>query len=212
MTDSNYTHIALVADRSGSMSMIREDAEGAINEFLREQKKVPGRATLTFVQFDDEYEVVHENVDLQGVPAYNLRPRGVTALLDAVGRTINNVGERLAGLTEDERPGTVVFVIVTDGMENASTEFNWDQVKESIERQTNDYAWRFVFLAANQDAIQTGGNLGIAKGSSITYGANAKGTRSVFAAASSLVTAYRGGDLDAQFDSNDREEALGTEK
>lgn len=211
MTDSNYAHISVVVDRSGSMWNIQEDAEGAVNNFIEEQKKVPGRATFTLAQFDDVYDVVYENVDLQSVGSYHLQPRGVTALLDAIGRTINSTGEYLAGLTEDERPGTVVFVIATDGLENASTEFTKDQIKKLIEQQTNDYSWRFVFLAANQDAIATGASLGMQRGSTITYGANAAGTAKSFAATSALVTQYRGGNLAAAYSDQDREEALGTE-
>lgn len=212
MTNPDYTHITVVVDRSGSMGMIKDDAEVATNAFIEDQKKVPGKATFTLVEFDNEYDVLVENIDIKDAPQYTLKPRGMTALLDAWGKAVNSTGEFLASLPEEDRPGQVVVVITTDGGENSSREFTQAQIKELTEKQTNDYNWNFVFLAANQDAVQVGAQYGVAAGSSLTYGANAAGTQSSFAAASGLVTQYRGGNVRATFADEDRDEALGNSK
>ena len=158
---SDLTDVTLVVDRSGSMDRIREDAEGGVNVFIKEQAKQPGEALLSLVQFDTEYEFVHRGLPIQQVPPYTLVPRGSTALLDAVGRAINETGERLAKMAETDRPGLVVFVITTDGLENSSKEFSKAQIKEMIERQQSQYNWHFTFLGANQDAFAEAGDMGI---------------------------------------------------
>jgi hypothetical protein len=157
----DLTDITLVIDRSGSMQSIRHDAEGGVNAFVTEQAKQPGEALLTLVQFDTEYEFIHRGVPVQQVPPYQLEPRGSTALLDAVGRAILETGDRLAKMPEADRPGLVVFVIVTDGEENSSKEFSKDKVKEMITHQQDKYGWQFTFLGANQDAFAEAGGLGI---------------------------------------------------
>ena len=158
---TDLTDITLVVDRSGSMEAIRQDAMGGVNRFIRDQAEKPGEALLTLVQFDTEYEFVHRAVPIGSVPEYVLTPRGGTALLDAVGRAINETGERLAAIPEADRPGLVVFVVMTDGQENSSREFTKAQVKEKIEHQQNGYAWQFVFLGANQDAFAEAGSMGM---------------------------------------------------
>lgn len=158
---SDLTDITLVVDRSGSMEEVREDAEGGVNAFISQQAKEPGEALLTLVQFDTEYEFLHTGVPIQNAPKYELVPRGMTALLDAVGRAMNETGERLAKMAEPDRPGLVIFVVMTDGQENSSKEFNKSQIKEMIERQQNNYDWHFTFLGANQDAFTEAGGMGI---------------------------------------------------
>jgi uncharacterized protein YegL len=158
----NLTDITLVVDRSGSMQDIRSDAEGGINAFIENQAKEPGEAYLTLVQFDTEYEFLHKGVPISQVPTYNLVPRGMTALLDAVGRAINETGDRLAQLPEEDRPGLVVFVVMTDGLENSSQEFSRSQIKQMIQHQQNHYSWHFTFLGADQDAFAEARQLGIA--------------------------------------------------
>ncbi|MHB8862450.1 MAG: vWA domain-containing protein [Pirellulaceae bacterium] len=158
---SDLTDITLVVDRSGSMGSIRADAEGGVNAFVAEQAKQPGEALLTLVQFDTEYEFLHRGVPVQQVPPYELVPRGMTALLDAVGRAINETGERLAKMQEEDRPGLVVFVVMTDGEENSSKEFSRDQIKQLITQQQEKYNWHFTFLGANQDAFAEARALGI---------------------------------------------------
>lgn len=158
---SDLTDITLVIDRSGSMQAIRSDAEGGVNAFIAEQVQQPGEALLTLVQFDTEYEFVHRGVPVPQVPPYRLEPRGSTALLDAVGRAILDTGSRLAKMPEEDRPSLVIFVIVTDGQENSSTEFSKDKIKEMITHQQDKYSWHFTFLGANQDAFAEAGGLGI---------------------------------------------------
>lgn len=158
---NNLTDITLVVDRSGSMEEIQSDAQGGVNAFIRAQANEPGEALLTLVQFDTEYEFVHRAMPVQNVSEYKLVPRGATALLDAVGRAINETGERLAKMPEPERPGLVVFVVMTDGLENSSREFTTPQIKQMIERQQSQYNWHFTFLGANQDAFAEAGAMGM---------------------------------------------------
>lgn len=157
----DFTDITLVVDRSGSMEAIRQDAMGGVNRFILDQAEKPGEAVLTLVQFDTEYEFVHRATPIKSVPQYVLTPRGGTALLDAVGRAINETGERLAALPEAQRPGLVVFVVMTDGEENSSKEFSNSQIKDKISHQQDKYGWQFVFLGANQDAFAEAGAMGM---------------------------------------------------
>lgn len=158
---ADLTDITLVVDRSGSMEQVREDAEGGVNTFIAEQGKQPGQALLTLVQFDTEYEFLHKGLPIQQVPKYELTPRGMTALLDAVGKAINETGQRLAKMPQCDRPGLVIFVVMTDGLENSSKEFSKAQLKQMIQRQQNEYNWHFTFLGANQDAFTEAGEMGI---------------------------------------------------
>jgi hypothetical protein len=159
--NSHLTDITLVVDRSGSMASVREDAEGGVNTFIAQQAKEPGEALLTLVQSDTEYDFLHKGIPVSQVPKYKLVPRGMTALLDAVGRAVNETGERLAKMPEQDRPSLVIFVVMTDGEENSSKEFTKAQIKEMIEHQQNVYHWQFTFLGANQDAFAEAGGLGI---------------------------------------------------
>lgn len=160
--NTNLTDLTVIMDRSGSMAFCQADAEGGLNTFIKKQAEEEGLCEFTLVQFDTEYEVVHNAVDIKMINKVALHPRGGTALLDAVGKAINSTGERLRNMNEHERPGLVVFVIVTDGHENSSTEFTKPQIKEMIEHQQEKYKWQFVFLGANQDAFAEGGAMGIA--------------------------------------------------
>jgi len=157
----DLTDIVVVLDRSGSMSSCRTDAEGGLNTFIEKQKAEPGRAVFTLVQFDNVYEFVHRGIPIDQVPRCVLEPRGGTALLDAIGQAINETGERLRKLPEAERPGLVVFVIITDGGENASTEFSNERIRSMVEHQSQVYNWQFMFLGANQDAFATAAGYGI---------------------------------------------------
>ncbi len=160
---TDLTDITMVIDRSGSMQSIQSDAEGGINSFIEQQKQEPGEANVTLVQFDTDYEFVHSGVPVKLVPTFTLVPRGSTALLDAVGRAINETGARLAAVKESQRPGLVVFVIVTDGQENSSREFTREQIRTMVEHQQSAYKWQFTFLAANQDAFAEGASMGFAQ-------------------------------------------------
>lgn len=213
MPNKDFTDITVVLDRSGSMAFIADDTIGGFNAFIDEQKKTPGRAALTLVQFDHEYDFVHKAVAVGEVPhltSQTFIPRGYTALLDAIGRAIVETGERLSGMAEGERPGYVVFAIVTDGQENSSKEYTRDKVLSMISHQRAAYQWDFVFLGANQDAIKVAGGIGIAAGNAMTYAANSQGTPMAFAAASAGMAANRvqsaeGCTLTDYFDDNARE-------
>lgn len=161
MTDNTLADITLVIDRSGSMSAIQAEAQSGINAFIGEQAQAPGRANLTLVQFDTEYEFVHRGVPIGDVPPYTLEPRGMTALLDAAGRAIEEVGRRLEAMPEQERPGLVVFAIVTDGQENSSRTYTRQRVREMISHQREVYKWQFVFLGADDSAFEEATSIGI---------------------------------------------------
>ena len=169
---TGYTHISIVLDRSGSMESVKADTIGGFNAFLQEQKTAPGEATLTLAQFDNEYDLLENFAPIEIVKPLTdttYVPRGSTALLDAIGRTIVDIGARLASLPEDARPSHVLFVILTDGEENASHEFTRPKIFEMISHQRDAYAWEFVFIGANQDAISAGASMGISAGNSIAY-------------------------------------------
>jgi hypothetical protein len=207
MTAADLTAIALLVDRSGSMQSIRTDAEGAIAAFIEAQREVPGRCVISLSDFDHTYRSVYGPTPIAHAPAYTLEPRGTTALLDAVGRLVTDFGASLAELAEDARPGKVIVVVQTDGLENASTEWTLAGINDLITAQRETYSWDFVFLGANQDAIATGESLGFAPGSSISYTASPTGTRSVGAAMSSYVTRARRG-ADAAFTDDERTSSL----
>lgn len=191
LTNPNHTHVAVVLDRSGSMQSIRDDAEGGLRQFIEDQKREPGKMTMTVVRFDTEYELRHRNVDLKDIDGIKLEPRGGTALLDAIGKTIVIVGEDLAAMAEADRPGKVLFVIITDGYENSSVEWTREMVFEKITEQRETYNWEFIYLAANQDAIKTGMSFGIQPNSAKTFAATGAGTRGMTQVVSSYVTDYR---------------------
>lgn len=182
----NLTEMVFVLDRSGSMSGLAADTIGGFNELIEKQKKIEGDAYVTTVLFDHEYEVLHDHVALgEVVPLTDKEyfARGSTALLDAVGRTINAVGVRLAATPEEERPEHVVFVITTDGMENASREYTAKQVREMVEHQQQKYSWQFVFLGANMDAVSEARNLGISAKYAADFTPSHSGVRKMYSMA-----------------------------
>ena len=182
--------IACIVDRSGSMQAITSDAIGGFNSFLDSQKREPGSARLTLVLFDHEYEVVHDSVDIQQVPPLNettYQPRGTTALLDAIGRTIDDIGKRLSGTPKDRQPGLVIVAILTDGMENASRDYDYDRISKLIAHQHEKYAWEFIFLAANQDAIASAGKLSINANDAHSYQADSPGIHAAYSRMSDAV-------------------------
>lgn len=205
----NYTDINIVLDRSGSMESIKSDTVGGFNSFLNEQKKVAGEATITLVQFDDIYEEVYKAIPLNEAPLLNndtFIPRHTTALLDAIGKTIVQTGNRLAATQENQRPEKVIFVILTDGLENASHEYKIERINQMISHQRDAYKWEFIFLGANQDAIATASQMGIAQSHALTYAANTIGTQKAFDAVAGHVASYRANVApSASFSDEDRE-------
>jgi len=196
MVCENACEIVMVLDRSGSMSGCQDATIKGFNEFLKDQKKQPGEARLTLVQFDHKYENVYDGLALNDVPlltSQTFQPRGFTALLDAIGKTINSTGRRLEAMPEARRPGRVLFVILTDGHENHSREFNAKQVFAMIRHQEDKYGWKFVFIGADQDAIASAGALGIKPDAAMNYKGTPDGTRHMFRAVSTSAASYRAG-------------------
>jgi O6-methylguanine-DNA--protein-cysteine methyltransferase len=210
-----YTRVALILDRSMSMSNCRESTIAGYNHFFDEQKKIPGECNVKVVQFDHELLPVYDG-PLNSVPQLTNEtfvPRGNTALLDAQGSTIVALGEELSALSESERPEKVVVVTITDGEENWSHKFNITQVAALIKEQQEKYNWQFVFLGANQDAVQTARGMNIPMGNALTYAQNTKGVRASMQAVSSNVGLYRSAvgqnvQMNA-FDEEERSAALG---
>lgn len=188
------TEMVFILDRSGSMNHLTDDTIGGFNSMIEQQKKEDGEAFVTTVLFDDEYELLHDHVNITEIAPITRKDyyaRGATALLDAVGKTINSVGQRLGNTPEEERPEKVIFVITTDGYENASREFTRAKVKEMIEHQQNKYSWVFMFLGANMDAVAEAGGLGIQSAYSKTYTASDIGTTSVYASTAKALSSLR---------------------
>jgi hypothetical protein len=188
------THISFVLDRSGSMQFIADDTIGGFNSFLADQKALPGSATFSLLQFDDQFETIHRNADLQKVNPLDRTvyiPRGCTALRDAIGRMINLTGADLAAKPSEEHPEKVIMVILTDGFENASHEFTMEQINEMISHQRDVYKWQFVFLGANQDAIAEASKYGINADQSLTFAATGGGARNAFKSVSDNISYCR---------------------
>lgn len=169
MPDQTLTHLAMLLDRSGSMQSIKQATEQGFDLFLAEQRDAPGRCTVTLAQFDNEYEEVYTDLDVREVPPLDLRPRGMTALLDSIGRLVQTTALRIAQLPEDQRPGAVIVGIMTDGLENASKEYTHAAIKALVTEREEQFGWTFLYMGANQDAIEVGASLGVKRERSLTY-------------------------------------------
>ena len=173
------TEMAFILDRSGSMSGLESDTIGGYNAMLEKQKKEPGEAIITTVLFDDKFELLHDRINLRGIAPITDKEyyvRGSTALLDAVGKTINKSGNVQKHTAEAERAEHVMVVITTDGMENASSEFSYEKVRRMIEHQKSKYGWEFIFLGANIDAVAAAERFGICQDRATNYNADSEGT------------------------------------
>jgi len=195
MTEKNMsTYVAMVVDRSGSMERIRDDTIGGINTFLEDQKKDPEGILFTYAQFDDYYEVVYDSMPIIEVPAITretFQPRGMTALLDAIGKTINRVSSYIAVQDDADKPQKVVLVIVTDGHENSSREFKPDAILELIESKQNNEDWQIVYLAANQNAIKEAQAYGIRGTTVMNYTSGPIGVGNAYIACSNAIKTSR---------------------
>lgn len=190
----NLVEMVFILDRSGSMAGFEADTIGGFNSLIEKQKEEPGEAYVTTVLFDDKYELLHDHVNIKDVPELTIkeyRPRGMTALLDAVGRTINSIGERLANTPEDERPSQVMIMITTDGYENASKEFKLDQVRQMIQHQQEKYSWLFMFLGADMNAVNEAKKIGIDTAYAKTYTKSTVGVSSVYESVSASMSIGR---------------------
>ena len=209
MTNSEYTHISVLVDRSGSMRPVAKDMIGGLQAFFDAQAEVDGKCLVDYAQFDDSYDKVFEDT-LVASATPTLEPRGMTALLDSLAKNINELGTKLAAKPEADRPSKVIVVVVTDGFENASREQTREGISELVKRQTDEYSWEFVFLGANMDAVAEASSLGFAKGSSLTYDTQNIGATSV--GLSNYVTRSRSGVSANSFTEDERKEAVDTSK
>ena len=193
--DANtITEIVLILDRSGSMAGLEDDTVGGFNAMIETQKKTAGAVYVSTVLFDHESEVLHDRVPLaevQPLTRDTYTPRGSTALYDAVGGAIHHIGNIHKYARREDVPHKTLFVITTDGMENASRRYSREQVKAMIARQQEKYGWEFLFLGANMDAAETAETIGIHKQNAVDYHADTCGTRKNYAAVSEAVTQIR---------------------
>ena len=190
----NLTEIVFILDRSGSMAGLERDTIGGFNAMIEKQKREPGEAIVSTVLFDNETEVIHDRVPLDRVPALTEREyfvRGCTALLDAVGGAIHHIGNVHKYAREEDRPEKTLFVITTDGMENASRRLTYDRLKAMIERQKERYGWEFLFLGANIDAAREAARFGISADRAANYNADSVGTKVIYEAVSETVCNFR---------------------
>lgn len=192
VSSNQKTHIICILDRSGSMASIMSDSIGGFNTFLRKQKELPDEATITVALFDDNYELLYDCVDIKEakeLTSAEWYPRGLTALHDAIGKTINNEKANLAKLGK-EAPSKVLAVVVTDGHENASQEYNIDAVRKLI-KDCEKNNWNFIYMAANQDAFAVGSGFGISAGNTFNYTASPLGVANMSATMNSASVMYR---------------------
>ena len=190
----NSTELVFILDKSGSMSGLEKDTIGGFNSMLQKQKDVEGECRITTVLFDNSYELLHDRIDIRAVGPMTereYRVGGSTALLDAIGRTINKLVSVQRSTAEEYRAEKVMFVIITDGEENSSREFSSDKIKAMIEHEKQKYGWEFIFLGANIDAVETAGRFGIGVDRAVDYLADSKGTELNFAAMSATVACFR---------------------
>ena len=179
----NLTELVFILDRSGSMAGLEADTIGGFNAMIEKQRGEPGEAVISTVLFDNETEVIHDRIHLDRVPRLTEKEyyvRGCTALLDAVGGAIHHIGNVHKYAREEDRPEKTLFVITTDGMENASRRYTYDKVKSMIERQRETYGWEFLFLGANIDAAQEAARFGIRADCAADYHADSIGTEAVY--------------------------------
>ena len=202
MANKDLCEVVFILDRSGSMSGLEADTIGGFNATLAKQKKEPGEVLWSTVLFDDKHEVVHDRVPIEKIEKLTEKEyyvRGCTALLDAVGRAIHHIGNVHKYAREEDVPGKTLFVITTDGMENASREYTYAQVKQMIERQTEKYGWEFLFLGANMDAVSVAGRMGIRPERSATFINDSIGISTNYSAVSDAMCSYRmAGSIDAE--------------
>ena len=168
----NLTELVMILDRSGSMGGLESDTIGGYNSMLNRQREAEGEVLVSTVLFDDRSEVIYDRVPLEKMPLMTEKEyyvRGCTALLDAVGGAVRHIGNVHKYAREEDRPEKTIFVITTDGLENASHEYTSERVKKMIERQKEKYGWEFIFLGANIDAVETAGRIGIAEDRTVNF-------------------------------------------
>ena len=190
----NLTEIVFILDRSGSMAGLEEDTIGGFNAMIEKQKAEPGEAFISTILFDNRSEVLHDRISLREIQPMTRRDyyvRGCTALLDAVGSAIHHMGNVHKYAREEDRPEKTLFVITTDGMENASRSYTYEKVREMIRRQEEKYGWEFLFLGANIDAAREAARFGIRQEQAVNYHADAQGTEAIYAGVNEAIRQIR---------------------
>ena len=190
----NLTEIVFILDRSGSMAGLEKDTIGGFNSMINRQKTAPGEAIISTILFDSETQVIHDRVNLKNIAPMTEKDyfvRGCTALLDAIGGAIHHIGNVHKYACEEDRPEKTLFIITTDGMENASRKYSSDRVKQMIERQKSKYGWEFLFLGANIDAVETAGHFGIQADRAVNYHSDKQGTALNYEVLSDAITSVR---------------------
>ncbi len=190
----NLTEIVFILDRSGSMAGLEKDTIGGFNSMIERQRAQTGEAFISTVLFDSTTEVIHDRVSLHKIEPMTEKQyfvRGCTALLDAIGGAIHHIGNVHKYAREEDRPEHTLFVITTDGMENASRNYSSDRVKQMIERQKAKYNWEFLFLGANIDAVETAGHFGIDADRAVNYRSDKKGTALNYEVLSDTIASVR---------------------
>lgn len=187
----NYIELVLIFDRSGSMNSIWTDAVGGFNSFIEQQRKnlKDKQVKFTLAMFDDQYLLPYEGIDLHSQSQINIdnyQPRGTTALYDAIGKTINTVGQRLRNMQQQDRPQKVIVAIMTDGQENASKQFRIEQIKQMIETQQHVYNWSFLFLSSDLQSFNASISYGINANSRVYYSQDSSGYTGSYSAYSQL--------------------------
>ena len=191
---NNTTELVFILDRSGSMAGLVEDTIGGFNSMIKNQKEQEGECLVSTVLFDNESVVLHDRIKLEDVPEMTNRdyvPRGCTALIDAIGGAIKHIGNIHKYARSEDVPAHTMFVIMTDGMENASHIYSSDKVKKMIERQKKEFGWEFLFIGANIDAVETAARFGINRDRAVDYRADGEGTHVVYSAVSASVKNMR---------------------
>ena len=192
---NNLTELVFILDRSGSMAGLESDTIGGFNAMIEKQKKETGECYVSTVLFDNVSEVLHDRVKLNDIPSMTDKDytvRGCTALIDAIGDAIKHIGNIHKYARKEDVPEHTMFVIVTDGQENASRKYSSDDVKKMIERQKERYGWEFLFIGANIDAVETAKQYGIDSDRAVNYNADKKGTRVLYEAVGRAVGSVRG--------------------
>ena len=190
----NLTEMVFILDKSGSMAGLEEDTIGGFNSMIERQKKEAGEAIVSTVLFSNESTVIHDRVDIRKVEPLNNRQYyvgGSTALIDAIGCAIHHIGNVHKYARDEDRPEHTIFVITTDGMENASYRYSSDEVKKMVERQQKKYGWEFLFLGANIDAVETAGKYGIAPNRAVRFHNDRKGVKLNYEAVNRTVGCMR---------------------
>ena len=200
MKKNNITELVFILDRSGSMHGLERDTIGGFNSLIDKQKMTEGKCYVSTVLFDNECKVLHDRVMLENVKPMthnDYQVGGCTALIDAIGGAIKHIGNIHKYARPEDVPAKTMFVITTDGMENASHKFSSDEVKKMIERQKEKYGWEFLFIGANIDAVETAATFGIDKSRAVNYHADKKGTNVLYSNLAQIVMQVREGeDLD----------------